>query len=785
MPNQGSQIPSGQAGSQQQQAEEQEDQEEQETAQHGGTTVDGMPIQPVKNPVRSTGPATPMPTGIWIGGLYPTAGMWGSQMLSSISPGQIVWLSGLQLGATQGSGYVQLSDAGTNWGGPGDAASLQILNWSDQSINFVLPSPSGPNNEWALQGNTNLTITVTNDSGATSNPIEVAVVGGQIWTVTPLSGLVPMFGQAGTQVSILGANFDPGTTVTFGNSPPVTPTISSGGDSLTAVVPPTATSGPLVVTTPVGNASNPPGFAVDSYRNTRGFSFENSKQFQSLVGATYSFADATALFGESQTTYDVIGVNVLGPVVDLFLAIVDLCLDSGGQCFGFSLSSLRFTAEQIPLSSFPQMPTSDQEPSGPVGPDTWILNGPQLTDGNNISPLLSALIHQQHMAQFSQESINNWVSFHVGSGAVTTAADLRNAILQAFTAGGESGMGAIVTLNPSISEGHAVVAYELVDTGAGNFDILVYNPNVPFEVAEDSDAGLPASRLEQSTISVMSDGSWTASLDVEGEPWSGGIFNLTVLPWNAIPFPPTFPYAEVILAGALAAAVLWIVTGDAQISQVTDRDGHFLLTSGQWNVDPTTMLTGVRPMPAFGGLSQSTPAFVSNGPEALTHTITGAANGTYEFNWIGAGYAVTMTNVPVSPGGSDLVETSRGAVQITPAADKELQLTLTGRSSASSMPRTATLRTTVSAGTPIALSFNPAAESFDYVHGAANASYQLELSSFDQNGNPTTFTPAPASVSTGMTLTFRPDWQQLPSGQGTLGIRDPSGVQTSHPLSLP
>ena len=598
-------------------------------------------------------------------------------------------------------------------------------------------------------------------------------------SVSPVSGTVPMFGQAGTTVTIRGGGFGSGTTVTFGADTPVVPSfIAPDGTSLTVMVPPTAASGQLTVTTSAGVATGAPNFAVDNYRNTRGLSWVNSGSFQDMVGKTYSFDDATALFGAGATNFNIFGWLVANPLVFVFLGIADLLLSAGGQCYGMSLSSLRFATRQMNVNLFPQQP-ANAEPHGPSGPDVWTLNGPTLGSGKNDSPMLSALVHQQHLAQLSHECIANWISFHLG---VNSAAGLRNAINQAFMAGGANGVGAMIALNPSIGEGHVVVAYEIVDTGGGNFDILVYNCNTPFGPGEDADPNVRAGATPGSVIHVMSNGSW--SFSGFSPAWTGGIFNITVIPLNAIPFPPSIPWLELAVAGLLAAEVIWIVAGDADVTQVSDGKGHLLLAKGQWNVDPKTKLPGVRPMPAFGGLGiSSIPAFVGNNPGPLTHTITGKAAGTYDLHWLGGGSGVTMSSVPISAQSSDTAVLRSGRIDFTPGENKAVTATLHGSSSANQAPRTATLKTTASAGAAVGLSFDPAADSFNYIHQGAPTTYTLELSSFDAQGKPTTFATPPASVGKGDTHTFKPDWRQLEAGAGSVSVRTARGQVVNRTLN--
>jgi predicted alpha-1,2-mannosidase len=95
-------------------------------------------------------------------------------VISSVQPasanaGDTVTINGTGFGATQGSGYVMFSDSGTNWGAPGNAASLQVTSWSDTQITFTVPTPSGTNGQWHVRPGTMAAVTVVNDAGQTSD----------------------------------------------------------------------------------------------------------------------------------------------------------------------------------------------------------------------------------------------------------------------------------------------------------------------------------------------------------------------------------------------------------------------------------------------------------------------------------------------------------------------------------------------------------------------------------------------------------------------------------------
>jgi Glycosyl hydrolases family 31/Domain of unknown function (DUF5110)/Carbohydrate binding module (family 6)/IPT/TIG domain len=94
---------------------------------------------------------------------------------SSASAGQQVTVTGTDFGASQGSGYLAFSDNGTNWGAPGDSAAFTVDSWSDTSITFTVPEPSGSNGEWAVTPGTTGTIEVTNSSGQTSGTADLSM----------------------------------------------------------------------------------------------------------------------------------------------------------------------------------------------------------------------------------------------------------------------------------------------------------------------------------------------------------------------------------------------------------------------------------------------------------------------------------------------------------------------------------------------------------------------------------------------------------------------------------
>jgi predicted alpha-1,2-mannosidase len=94
---------------------------------------------------------------------------------TSAKAGDQVTINGSGFGATQGSGYVEFSDNGTNWGSPGNNATFTVDSWSDTAITFTVPTPSGTNGQWQVWAGTPASVTVVDNSGDVSDSPELAI----------------------------------------------------------------------------------------------------------------------------------------------------------------------------------------------------------------------------------------------------------------------------------------------------------------------------------------------------------------------------------------------------------------------------------------------------------------------------------------------------------------------------------------------------------------------------------------------------------------------------------
>jgi hypothetical protein len=98
-------------------------------------------------------------------------------------------------------------------------------------------------------------ITVTTPAGSASSSASFLVTPPPAPSVT---GLTPTSALVGSSVTISGTNFVGASAVVFGGQAAATFTVDAAGQTITAVVPPDAVSGPITVTTPGGTAVSTP-----------------------------------------------------------------------------------------------------------------------------------------------------------------------------------------------------------------------------------------------------------------------------------------------------------------------------------------------------------------------------------------------------------------------------------------------------------------------------------------------------------------------------------------------
>jgi len=146
----------------------------------------------------------------------------------------------------------------------GTVITVNGQNLTGASVTFNNNVPASP----VSVNQAGTVITVTVPAGATTGPITVTTGGGTVqsasFTVTtvtpPVISSIPTSGLVGTAIEITGQNFTGATIVAF-NGVAASFTVVSATE-ITAVVPATATSGTIAVTTPDGTAVSGSSFTV-------------------------------------------------------------------------------------------------------------------------------------------------------------------------------------------------------------------------------------------------------------------------------------------------------------------------------------------------------------------------------------------------------------------------------------------------------------------------------------------------------------------------------------------
>jgi hypothetical protein len=171
------------------------------------------------------------------------------------------------------------------------ATSVKFNGTADPS--FVVNSPTDLTAH-VPTGATTGAISVTTPTGTTASAGSFTV------TTSPpaINSFTPTSGPVGTQVDIQGASFDAATSVRFNGTADLSFVVNSSTD-ITAHVPPGATSGPILVTTPGGAATSAGSFTValpppPSPRIT-GFSPTSAHASQQVTITGSNFSGATSV----------------------------------------------------------------------------------------------------------------------------------------------------------------------------------------------------------------------------------------------------------------------------------------------------------------------------------------------------------------------------------------------------------------------------------------------------------------------------------------------------------
>jgi hypothetical protein len=484
------------------------------------------------------------------------------------------------------------------------------------------------------------------------------------------------------------------------------------------------------------------GKAVEasSWRDVYGFNFPNHDPFLKLTG-TYDLGDVQGVFGTCSIYLDFPPCVIPSPFAAGYLSIVRAAIDGVGRCFGFSYTALSFLHGDEDLSKYPMLPG---------GCDTWQLASPLLQS----SPDLTRLIKRKHMYQMTNQA---WQSYLEARTAASP-----NYWLEQLKANLPALLGLC---------NHAVVVTAIVDgQNAGDTNLVLYNPNIPFAADELTNKTAHDNALALSTI-VLSGGKYSfKERNCEGTPSD----DLTVFPYASLANPsmPSDPSSLVAFGGAVEGAT---------IGQVTDAAGHQLfLPDG--SINPATR-TQIRAYPfyPFDGGKDGPPRFVvASSDTSLTHTIV--PSGTYEVIFLGPNYMVHLDQATGTPNESDdlTVDPPARALELsTKASTKTLRAELTVAAADKSVRRVAA-HMTLSANKKVRLEFNAGRDTVLYHHQGSATNLTLELWS-SQNAN-ATVTAKPVAVEDGDVVSISPDWSQLEQSTAMLHLVKRDGTVRDLPL---
>lgn len=482
--------------------------------------------------------------------------------------------------------------------------------------------------------------------------LRVTKADGGIESFDPTSGFTPRgLGLGGSIVTVRGEGFCPGATVEFGTPRATAPAIdvAADGRSLTVAVPRlAATSAPLTVVTGGRRLVSADPFAAISGRTRQGFKFVN------YTHPGVDLAAVTDLYGAAQTQLSIdpcnplpgvippicpVPIGIPNPLTGVYIGISNAALGGNASCFGISVTSEHLMQRQVPISNF--------TPAGAVFPAD--LDGFSSVDvdvhgspNRGPAPTLAQRIRTWHTSQLSSSYLGYWIdnaAANVSNGNRGTRTTITNEL--------RAGRHPIVALRFG-SQGHAIVATGLrAGPGEQDYDIDVYDPNLPTNRADRTDPEAHATNEANSVIQVRGN-TWAFQGAFSRQPWSGPSEHMVVAPLSVLgsqPVMPTTPFGVVTLLVPLAS-------GASNVTQVEDASGKKLLgADGDLNPDAAARPKGDI-TPTLTG-TDSQPMYTLAGTGTSKLTLTGDAVGTGGASVMSAGFAADVSGLKTAKGSSD------------------------------------------------------------------------------------------------------------------------------------
>jgi hypothetical protein len=525
----------------------------------------------------------------------------------------------------------------------------------------------------------------------------------------------PQRGRPGSDVTIEGNGFCPGTVVWVGSSYAGAQTQPSGDHRLDFSTPRYATNGTVTVV-----PSGDPHLAyqtknevrVDSFRNSAGFQFHNYSdgslsfdEFREAFSADDFFVKVNLCW-----PFDcMVSTGAPDPVSVAEWVVMREFLSGGGHCFGMVYGSqeLRSSAAQL----LKRLPGVDPDGTARVFDASGQLEP---------AAAVRSFIDAEQVKQFSDEFLRAWFGREQGISAQlrTIEVELKHHrdVLVSLKKGGAS-------------DGHTVLAYDMTQTSTGA-EIYVYNPNEEFIGDENSNPPWHFETVNDSVLHVDKiNQTWRFDVG-PSEPdgmWSGGGGGIWAIPAGTMPRDPSLPGAD-----TLRSSLQSLIFGSAGGA-----------------VHPAGTNGGAAFLPASDGSGTgSAGSFVSSDARrSLDVTLEGRRAGSYAEAYTAAGFFAAATNVSTERGVRDRIAGHDDAITLDSGRDRPLELEL-ARRFGPGLSTTATLRTHASAGGSETASL-PTGNALTFAHRGAPTSLSFTLTSVRADGGPASFVSRPIAVRNG------------------------------------
>jgi hypothetical protein len=537
----------------------------------------------------------------------------------------------------------------------------------------------------------------------------------------------PRFGGNGTLLRIQGSGFCPGTTFEVGNRFAKTQPLTLGDHTAELLTPRNATTGGITVVPPgqLPKYRTEGNLAVDSFRNTEGFQFENYDtgslslgEFTRAFGADDLFIKVNLCFPFGDCS---VPTGVLNPFATLEWGIMRRAL-TGGHCFGISLAAQRLAAGKDSLTEFAasdrsKRPTQAFDLSGPDGPASD----------------LRSYLYAMHARQASEEFITE---FYDRPQSLQAQIDTIEKELAHHRA-------PIISMRAKDKSlgGHAVVAYDMTQTPE-KADITVYDNNVPFESREDSEDFEHVNRLNAGVIHIDKVKKlWTVSpLSAAGtisipDERGGNDGTIWAVPFDAIPNDPSLPGEDIlrksleyVVFGSRGAAAAPVASPAADAELLPTLNGTGAIESGG----------------TFVRRASGKPFDV---------TVRGRKDGTYSQGYVAPGFIASVDGVATAKGLRDHVRGSGDALTFSSGRARPLAIKL-AQELGPKATRSATLETHASAAGSDSVGFADNG-ALTYAHDGAPTAIDFSLTTIRPKGGPATFASGPVRVHNGDRLSVR------------------------------